>query len=521
MLKPAAVVAALAILAALPAAAQRTSPRMLHDGRAIDELVADFMAEHDVPGMALAIVQAPYIPRVTGFGVADVERALLVSSNTLFDIGGLADAYTAVAVMQLVETRRLALDDPIGRHVPAVPEPWRAATVRQLLLHESGLPDYAAAGGYQAGRRYEPAQLVEMAAATPPAFAPGTGLAASATNYLLLTLAIEAAGGEPYRAFVRRHQFDRLGLRQTIFADEADRVRSEAVEQQGNRHRRFLEDVVFINPTELATGYRGAAGGRTPVRAERAYPASGSAPILASATDISIWDIGLAGGILVADPALRALLYDPATRAEDHGRGALGPWRFPGRPGLMYATGSANGHTAFLSRFTHPTELVCVTLLANREGLDLTQLARRIAGAYDPRLGPPALPEGMRAQQSPFSVRETIDRLDRVLREDGFGVMARVDHAAGASRVSLELAPTEQLIFGDPADGTRLMQRVRGAALELPLRAVAWEEDGQVWLGYTDAVAIARRSKVQGQDDLARAMRDRLDRLALKAVIPY
>src|SRR5213083_1292993 len=61
----------------------------------------------------------------------------------------------------------------------------------------------------------------------------------------------------------------------------------------------------------------------------------------------------------------------------------------PGRPGLMYIVGHANGQSAFLSRFTAASELVCVTLLANKEGLDLTQLARRIAGAYDNRLGPP------------------------------------------------------------------------------------------------------------------------------------
>lgn len=501
-----------------PAHAQRGNPRMTAGGQTIDAMIADFMAEHDVAGMALAIVQAPYIPRVTGFGVADSRRKLLVSSNTLFDIGRMGEAYTAVAVMQLVEQGKLGLDDPIARHLGDVAEAWRGITLRNLLMHASGIADYTRDPSHDPARSYAIGEIVSLAAAKPPAFPPGRDVADSATDYKLLARIVELASGQDYREFVRRNQFERLGLRHTVFADETERARSEAVERNNDRHKDFLVDPALVNPTERATGYRAAGEAQAPAAAP---PRLIDGPILASAMDVSIWDVGLAGGILVRDAALRALLYQPATLADGRKVPVMGAWRFPGRKGLMYVAGDGRGFSAFLSRFTDASELVCVTLLANKEGLDLTQLARRIAGAYDPRLGPPAASDAMRLQQSPYPVNETIARLEAALRGAGMGIMGRIDHAAGAAKAGLDLPATEVLTFGDPKAGTLLMQARGAAALDLPLRAVAWEENGQVWLGLTDPVDIARRYGIAGQDKLAHAMRRRLDALALKVVTPY
>ena len=179
--------------------------------------------------------------------------------------------------------------------------------------------------------------------------------------------------------------------------------------------------------------------------------------ILASASDISLWDVGLAGGILIKDPKLRAVLYQPHVLADGRTVPVMGPWRYPGRRGLMYVTGGGNGTSAFLSRFTDATELVCVTLLANRAGLDLTGLARKIAGAYDPRLGPPVRP-GLSLRQSPYAPAETIDRLAAVLQAGGIAA----DHA-------------------DPAT-LRLKLDTSSA-----LSATAWQDEQvQTWLGYPD-----------------------------------
>ncbi|MEZ0276996.1 MAG: serine hydrolase, partial [Roseimicrobium sp.] len=81
-----------------PAQGQRGNPRVQFEGETIDEMIEQFMAEHQIPGMTLAIVQAPYIPRVVGYGMSDVERGLLASPNTLWSVGQMTRAFTAVAI---------------------------------------------------------------------------------------------------------------------------------------------------------------------------------------------------------------------------------------------------------------------------------------------------------------------------------------------------------------------------------------------------------------------------------------
>jgi uncharacterized protein (DUF302 family) len=95
---------------------------------------------------------------------------------------------------------------------------------------------------------------------------------------------------------------------------------------------------------------------------------------------------------------------------------------------------------------------------------------------------------------SSFSVKETLDRLEREAKSHGLTIFARVDHAAGAAQVSMPLRPTEVLIFGNPKGGTPLMQDHQTAGLDLPIKALAWEDaNGKVWLTRDDSAWIAKR----------------------------
>src|SRR5688572_29964717 len=107
---------------------------MSFSGETVDAMIAAFMKERDVAGMAVAIVQAPYITRVTGFGVADKERRSLVADNTMFDVGQMKDAYTAVAVMQLVELGKLKLDD-VGERLRVADR-----SLEDVVAKASGMP---------------------------------------------------------------------------------------------------------------------------------------------------------------------------------------------------------------------------------------------------------------------------------------------------------------------------------------------------------------------------------------------
>lgn len=101
---------------------------------------------------------------------------------------------------------------------------------------------------------------------------------------------------------------------------------------------------------------------------------------------------------------------------------------------------------------------------------------------------------GLISVESRFGVTETIDRLVATVTSAGLRVFARVDHAAGAHEVGAELRPTELLIFGHPKGGTPLMQDRQLAGIDLPIKALAWEDaQGKVWLSYNDADWLAER----------------------------
>ena len=95
------------------------------------------------------------------------------------------------------------------------------------------------------------------------------------------------------------------------------------------------------------------------------------------------------------------------------------------------------------------------------------------------------------------SAGDTMDALVEAIVKAGMTVFARVDHAANAAGVGLSLRPTELVMFGNPANGTILMQDEQSAGLDLPLRALAWEdENGEVWLTYNDLHWVAERHEL-------------------------
>jgi uncharacterized protein (DUF302 family) len=99
---------------------------------------------------------------------------------------------------------------------------------------------------------------------------------------------------------------------------------------------------------------------------------------------------------------------------------------------------------------------------------------------------------GLVTTRSPYSVTETMDRLERAVRDRDLIVIARVDHAAAAQKGGFTLRPTQLLIFGNPRAGTPLMQSAQSIGIDLPLKVLVWEDgQGQVWLGYNDPAWLA------------------------------
>jgi uncharacterized protein (DUF302 family) len=102
--------------------------------------------------------------------------------------------------------------------------------------------------------------------------------------------------------------------------------------------------------------------------------------------------------------------------------------------------------------------------------------------------------DGLTTIPSSLGAKETMDRLEAEVKAKGLTVFARVDHAAGAAAVGLQLPPTEVLIFGNARGGTPLMQASQVAGIDLPLKALVYQDSaGKVWLAYNNPDWIARR----------------------------
>ncbi len=125
----------------------------------------------------------------------------------------------------------------------------------------------------------------------------------------------------------------------------------------------------------------------------------------------------------------------------------------------------------------------------------------------------------MITKKSQFDVNDTLDRLETILNEKGIKPVARVDHAAAAKAVDMELRPTQVLFFGNPKLGTQLMQSDQLAGLELPMRILAWEaEDGSTWLGYHSPQTIVDSLNLQNVSDATNMMITAIDTLTEIAV---
>ena len=124
-------------------------------------------------------------------------------------------------------------------------------------------------------------------------------------------------------------------------------------------------------------------------------------------------------------------------------------------------------------------------------------------------------------KRSPHTVAATLHRLADVLKARGIGIVARVDHAGAAHGIGQALEPTQLLMFGNPKLGTPLMQSNRRIGLALPMRVLAWEDDGgQVWLAYVKPDVLKSEYSVGGRDDTFKEMGQALERLTDEAVRP-
>lgn len=127
--------------------------------------------------------------------------------------------------------------------------------------------------------------------------------------------------------------------------------------------------------------------------------------------------------------------------------------------------------------------------------------------------------EGLTICRSSLGPKETMDRLAAAAADHGMTILARIDHAAAAAAVGLQLRPTEVLVFGNPRGGTPLMEAAQTIGIDLPLKALVWQdEEGRTWLAYNDPNWLAKRHGAEnGTGRPVAAMTEVLAALAKRA----
>lgn len=301
----------------------------------VDSMVAGYLKRTYVPGVSVAVIRGGRDTLVfRGYGVANLEHGVPATAETVYPITSITKQFTAAAVMQLAEQKRLALDDSVGRFLPDLPPAWRRVRIRQLLNHTSGVPDHPVL----LREELAPDSVVARAAHDPFEFAPGTGWRYSNVGYLVLGLIVERASGEPYARYLQARIFQPLGLNATRYCNP-ERVTPHRAAGYVQR------DTGVVNAP-----YTGAAA------------LFGAGALCSTVGDLAAWNRALAQGRVVS-PASWARMTTPegAARANGYGYG-LSVTPFEGHRLVGHGGELAGFHT---SNAYLPDDSLSVTVLTN------------------------------------------------------------------------------------------------------------------------------------------------------------
>ncbi len=349
----------------------------------VDALFARFTGGLS-PGCAVAVVEDGRVVLAKGYGFADLGRRLPITPRTLFEIASVSKQFTAASVLLLAERGRLSLDDDVRKYLPELPRHEAVITLRQLLHHTSGLPNYIDLL-VESGKRYEEVTtdddaLAALAAAPELLFPPGTAFRYNDSGYFLLSLVVQRVTGESLRQFAAENLFAPLGMSDTRIVDDLTRPVPGRAIPYAPAGRRFEPMQTAweqtgdggVNSTvlDLANWELGPGSGATPP----AGPAGGAGAVRSSAP------AGAVGA--VRSSALATAMTTPGTLAD--GRplpygGGLFLDRFHGLRRLHHP-GSWRGFGAELMSL--PDQRLAVITLCNVSDADPEGLAEQVAELF-------------------------------------------------------------------------------------------------------------------------------------------
>ena len=336
------------------------------------------VANADSPGFAVLVRQDGRTVFERGYGVRELRSRTPIDAATDFRLASFTKQFTAMSVMLLVHDGKLRYDQTLDRFFPGFPAWAKAVTVRHLLTHTAGLPDYEdlmEGGPWTKERQIQDAEALELIRRqAKPKFAAGTSWSYSNSAYVVLGLIVAKVSGQRFPEFLQARIFGPVGMRNTIaYVKGTNTVPNRAFGHSG-------KDGGFVETDQSSTSATLGDGG-----------------VYSNLQDLAKWDAALAAHTLLSEAEMKAAItpaklaggaptFWPKTPGDDN--------LAPGKPveygfgwfldsyrghSRMWHSGTTTGFRTIIDRF--PREKLTIVILANRSDLDVTALALKAADA--------------------------------------------------------------------------------------------------------------------------------------------
>jgi D-alanyl-D-alanine carboxypeptidase len=321
----------------------------------IDAIVREGL-DKKVASFAVAVMKDGRLVLARGYGYADLENSVPATAETVYRLGSITKQFTSMAIMQLAEQGRLALDDELTEFLPDYPTQGNKVTIHHLLNHTSGIKSYTSLPGFFRTARQDlsPDDMLALFKDQPFDFEPGTKWQYNNSAYYLLGMVIEKASGQTYAEYLADHVFKPLGMHATRYGDTRPLIPHRA---QG--YKRARGEIVNDDPISMTA------------------PSSAGA-LVSNVLDLIKWHQALEAGDFLSSPSYEAM-YRPTTLADgkiqNYGYG-WGLGETSGHRKLSHG-GGINGFSTMIARY--PDDRLAVVVLSNTAGAPAGGIEARIA----------------------------------------------------------------------------------------------------------------------------------------------
>ncbi len=337
------------------AAVQTSVARQDRTADAIDALLQRALRKRPLAGVSVSIERDNEIIFERGYGYANIKEGIPASATTVYRIGSVTKQFTAVAILQLAESKKISLDAPITDILPNYPMQGKTISVRHLLGHTSGVKSYTELESWKASDTVNKTtdEMIALFKDLPLDFDPGDVFSYSNSGYFLLGAIIEKVSGMTYQSYLQANVFGPAELLSTSYCDE---------EEFGQG---------------IARGYKRSGGQLSPADSLSMTQPFSAGALCSTTQDLVRWRRALNQKVLLNAESSRLLETSGSLR--DGSETGYGFGFFVGTLGQhtrVFHGGSINGFSAQVAYY--PSDGLSVVILSNTEGAGVSSLEEEI-----------------------------------------------------------------------------------------------------------------------------------------------